>query len=55
MCQPLFKNVGLTINLVAQTVGTINGQTIGLNSFTFFGNQAPASQAIQTILRTGGQ
>jgi RHS repeat-associated protein len=33
------------------TVGNINGQIVGINSFTFFGNQAPASAAIQTILR----
>lgn len=33
-------------------VGSINGQVVGLNLFTFFGNQAPASATIQAILRS---
>ena len=33
------------------TVGNVNGQIIGLNSATFYGNQLPANQAVQTALQ----
>jgi hypothetical protein len=33
------------------TVGVINGQVVGLNSMTFFGNQLPASPQVQQAIQ----